>query len=134
MKLYIAAYFGALITYLIMDGVWLGLVARESYVQSMGDLLRDKPYPIAPWVIFYLSYCVAIVHLVISPNIDGSWKAVACSGALLGFVAYGAYNFTNYAVIAGWPLGITIKDLVWGTFVTTASSLVGWKVYHYFSQ
>lgn len=124
-KTYAFAYGAVLLTYLVMDGIWLGLVAKDSYTQAMAGLMREH-YPIWPWVVFYTLYSAAIVYLVIKPNLSSGWLAVLCAGAVLGLAAYGAYNLTNYALINHWPLSITFKDWLWGMFVTSVSSLAGY--------
>ena len=43
MKVYTAAYLGAFITFCLMDGIWLGIVATEFYFGALGDLLLEKP-------------------------------------------------------------------------------------------
>ena len=35
-------------------------------------------------------------------------------GALLGLVTYAAYDLTNLATLEGFPLTVTLVDLVWG--------------------
>lgn len=127
-KTIIIAYTATLLAYLILDGIWLGVIAKDSYVSAMAGLMREE-YPIWPWVTFYGMYCYAITHLVIAPNMQSlSWKPVLISGAILGMAAYGAYNLTNIAIIKDWPLSITLKDWAWGVFVTSTSSVCGWVV------
>jgi uncharacterized membrane protein len=46
------------------------------------------------------------------------------SGALLGLVAYGAYDFTNQATLRDWPVVVTIVDLAWGAILTGVVSVV----------
>jgi len=121
---YIAAYIGALVAFLIIDGIWLGLVATDSYKSAIGHLMREQPQ-ILPAATFYLMYCAVVVYFAIAPNMHKGWQAVAVSGAVLGFVAYGTYNMTNYSILKDWPLGITIKDWVWGTLVTSTTSVAG---------
>lgn len=125
MKTWLITYLSILITYLILDGIWLGIIAKDTYTNAMQGLMRES-YPVWPWVTFYLVYCVAIVVLVVEPNKAASLTRVIFSGALLGAAAYGAYNLTNYAIIEGWPLSITLKDWAWGTFVTSVSCTIGW--------
>ncbi len=43
MKVYTAAYLGAFITFCLMDGIWLGVVATEFYFGALRDLLLEKP-------------------------------------------------------------------------------------------
>lgn len=133
MKPVLIAYAATLLAFLILDGIWLGVIARDSYQQALKGLLRDA-YPVAPWVTFYLTYCAVVVYLVIMPRLDGSAVQVALAGAALGFAAYGAYNLTNYAILKGWPLAITIKDLLWGTCATSLISVAGFMAVKQFSR
>lgn len=123
-KTYLSAFIAILVTYLIMDGIWLGLIAKDSYTQAMSGLLRESP-PVWPWVAFYTLYTAAILYLVVVPNISSGWKTTLIAGAVLGMASYGAYNLTNYALINGWPLSITFKDWMWGIVVTSVASLAG---------
>ena len=132
-KLALIAYITTLIAYLILDGIWLGIIAQNTYTDAMDGLMRDD-YPIAPWVVFYVIYCAVITYLVVLPNTDKGWLSVALAGAALGLASYGAYNLTNFAIIKDWPLGITLKDWAWGISVTTATSLAGFGAFHYFKQ
>ncbi|MFQ3235171.1 MAG: putative membrane protein [Paraglaciecola sp.] len=125
---FLIAYGAVLLAFLLLDGIWLGVIARETYITALQGLLRQD-FPILPWVIFYLLYGIAIVHLVVAPNYaKRSGISVVISGAVLGMAAYGAYNMTNYAILADWPLAISIKDWLWGTVVTATSSWFSWKM------
>lgn len=128
MRQFLVAYGAALLGFLILDGIWLGLIARQSYLTAMQGLLRDE-VPFLPWVIFYLLYCLAIVHLVVAPNYKKrTGLTVILSGGVLGMAAYGAYNMTNYALLEGWPLAISLKDWAWGIVVTALSSVFSWRM------
>lgn len=118
-------YFAILFSYLILDGIWLGVVSKDAYIAAMQGMLR-KEYPITPWIAFYLMYSGATAYLVVFPNVQASWKKVATAGAVLGVASYGAYNLTNYAILEGWPLSITLKDWLWGTVVSSLISVAGW--------
>ena len=124
----ILAFIAVLLTYLIMDGIWLGLVSKAEYQESIGGLMREKVI-MWPWVVFYIIYSAALAFIIIKPNVGlDNFSTVAISGILFGAAAYGAYNLTNYAILKDWPLGITIKDWTWGVFVTTSATLSGWYV------
>lgn len=127
------AYLIILLTCIAFDAVWLGIVAKESYVTSMKGLMRES-FPVWPWITFYPMYTLAISYLVITPAIeDGkNWSSVLIGGAILGMASYGAYNLTNYAIIKNWPLAITFKDWAWGIFMTGSSSLISWYLIKYF--
>lgn len=128
MKKAVMAYIGSLLGFLLLDAIWLGLVAKNSYIQAMQGLMREEVH-VWPWVVFYSLYCMAIVYLVVLPRKDSdSGGPVLAAGAVLGAAAYGAYNMTNYALLAGWPLGISLQDWAWGTVVTSLSSYCGWRL------
>ena len=50
------------------------------------------------------------------------------SAALFGFLAYATYDLTNLATVEGWPIKITIIDLIWGTTLTSLTALSGWFI------
>ena len=46
------------------------------------------------------------------------WK-----GFVFGLTAYATYDLTNLAVIKNWPVKITFIDLLWGSTVTTLTTI-----------
>jgi uncharacterized membrane protein len=126
------AYAGTLIAFLLIDAVWLGLVAKGFYRDQLGDLMLPSPnFAIA--AIFYLFFAVAIAILAVRPGLEAAsiWTA-AGYGALLGLAAYGTYDMTNLATIKGWPLPLTIVDLIWGTVLTAGASACGYAAVRQF--
>ncbi|QPG05622.1 DUF2177 family protein [Salinimonas marina] len=119
-----ATYLSVLIAFGILDGLWLGVVARPRYMEAFAGLLRD-PFITWPWLTFYLLYGLAVVMLAVRPARYRPVGAAAANGFILGATAYGTYNLTAYSIIAGWPLGMSIVDWVWGAFVTTILAAVG---------
>lgn len=125
MKTYVIAYVATLLAFLLIDGIWLGLVAKNFYAAQLGDMMR-KPVLIAPAAVFYLIYAAGIVVLVLRPNMpELSLGAVAVTGALLGFLAYGTYDITNMATLKNWPMLMSVVDLLWGTILTSVVSVIG---------
>lgn len=128
---YASAYGIALVIFLILDGLWLGVVARDLYASRMGDLLADNPrWGVA--VVFYVVYVVGLVYFAISTGMQaGDWKVAAMNGALFGFFCYLTYDATNVAVLKGYDPVLAIIDTVWGTVlsgVTAGGTLIvlGW--------
>ncbi len=114
----IKQYFVALITFLIIDGAWLMLIAKNFYAKHLGYLMAKTPN-LAAAGIFYLIYIFTMVVLIISPALQkGSLITAILTGALFGLCAYATYDLTNLATIKDWPLIVTIVDLIWGTFVS----------------
>ncbi|MEK9796156.1 MAG: DUF2177 family protein [Alphaproteobacteria bacterium] len=129
---YGAIYVAALLTFLILDGVWLGVVARGFYVNQLGDLMRPSPnWGVAG--LFYLLYIVGVVVFAILPGLGhSSWFAAAGLGALFGLMCYGTYDLTNLATLRGWPPLMSIVDMVWGTALTGIVALSGYLAARHF--
>jgi len=116
----IKQYFVALTTFLIIDGIWLTLIAKNFYAKHLGFLMSKTPN-LAAAGIFYLIYILGMVVLVISPALQKhSLSQAIFMGALFGLCGYATYDLTNLATISNWPLLITIVDLIWGTFLSGA--------------
>ena len=58
----------------------------------------------------------------------GSWLQAAGRGALFGFFAYATYDLTNLATLRGWPLGLSLLDIGWGTLVGAVAAAVASQV------
>ncbi|MEO0996416.1 MAG: DUF2177 family protein [Pseudomonadota bacterium] len=120
------AYLGALVAFLAIDSVWLGFIAAEFYRERIGHLMLAEPN-FAAAAAFYLMYLAGIVYLAVAPAVRaGNWRTALARGAALGFVAYGTYDFTNYATLTGWPLDMVLIDLVWGTFLTGTAAVASY--------
>lgn len=124
---FIKHYLVALVVFTLIDLVWLLLISRKLYQEKIGHLMAEKVnLPAA--AIFYLLFIAAMVFFVISPAVDKSsiWFALG-AGAFFGLVTYATYDLTNLATLRGWPVSMTIIDLIWGTFITsTTSALATW--------
>ncbi|PWE54428.1 DUF2177 domain-containing protein [Metarhizobium album] len=132
MKTLGVAYAGTLLSFLLIDAIWLGVVAKTFYREQLGDLMLPSPnFAVAS--IFYLFFAVAIVVLAVRPGLEAGslWTAVGY-GALLGLAAYGTYDMTNLSTLKGWPVPLTVVDLVWGTVLTAAASACGYAAVRQF--
>lgn len=89
------------------------------------ELVAKRP-DVAAAVVFYVGYIVLVVYL--TSRFAGSTKEAAQIGALLGLLAYGTYEFTNKAVVAGWPWQMVALDTTWGVVLTTAVATVTYYV------
>ena len=116
--------------FVAIDSVWLGLIAPKFYKKHIGHILAPKPDFIAA-AIFYIIYIIAVVVFVIVPGLDeGSLSFVISHGALLGLAMYATYDLTNQATVKNWPKTVTIVDLAWGTFITTAVSTITFLIFN----
>jgi len=128
MKIFVASYAVALGVLTVIDGLWLGVVAREFYKVQLGELLRDKPiWGVA--ALFYLVHAAGIAIFAVPLSLtSGTWLSALLYGAFFGFCAYGAYDFTNLATLRGWPWTISVVDLAWGTVATAVATLIAFMV------
>jgi uncharacterized membrane protein len=114
-------YFLTLVVFLGIDALWLGLVAPRFYRSQIGHLMADKAsLPAA--LIFYLLFIGVLVYFVIAPGLTMPMREVILRGALFGLVTYATYDLTNLATLRDWPIFVTVVDLIWGTFLTAATS------------
>ncbi len=115
-------YAVALATFLVIDLLWLGVVARSFYKAQMGHLMRSDVNWAAA-IAFYVIFVCGIVVLVAWPAIEGRSMAQALMlGALFGLVTYAAYDLTNLATLRGFPLTVALVDLAWGTVLCATVS------------
>jgi uncharacterized membrane protein len=116
-------YFVSLATFLAIDSLWLGFVAPSFYRSQVGYIMADNPNLFAAGI-FYLLFIFGLQVFVIEPNQSNSLIKTTLHGALFGLVTYATYDLTNFATLEGWPILITVVDLVWGTILTALVTLV----------
>jgi uncharacterized membrane protein len=110
---------------LVLDMVWLGVIATGLYDNALKELKRPSPYLPAA-AAFYGMYAFATWwHGVKGAS---TVRDAAQRGGSLGFVAYATYELTNWAVIQGWSANIVFVDIAWGLVLTAISSIVGFFV------
>lgn len=115
-----SGFVATVLAMLVLDGLWLGLVARGFYRRHLGFLMGDQVNWAAAGA-FYVLYAIGLTVFVVWPGIDsGSVGAALWRGALFGLVAYATYDLTNQATLRGWPTIVTAVDLGWGTALSAA--------------
>ncbi|NMC51310.1 DUF2177 family protein [Candidatus Kuenenbacteria bacterium] len=130
--IYFLYYLAILVPLGMIDALWLGVVAKGFYAERMGFLFQ-KSINFTPAVLFYLVYAAGILVLAVMPALaKNNWLEALWRGALLGLAAYSAYDLTNQATIANWPWTVTMVDILWGVFVTAATSIIAFFIINYF--
>jgi uncharacterized membrane protein len=123
---YLKIYLATLVAFLAIDMVWLGLVAPGFYRRYLGYLMAPKPNWLAA-IVFYLLFIVGILVFVVLPGLqERSLGTTLLRAALFGLISYATYDLTNLATIKGWPVLVTVVDLIWGTVLSTAVSFVSY--------
>jgi uncharacterized membrane protein len=89
--------------FVVLDLVWLTVVATSLYDRLLGDLLADEPNTAAA-VGFYVLFLLGLTHFVIRPAVDRDSLALAArDGAFFGLATYATWDLTNLAVIEAFP-------------------------------
>lgn len=127
--LYVKVYVIGLLSLVLMDFIWIKVIMGKFYDDSLGSLARRAGESLSPriipaalvWMLITLGVLLFVLPKMESK--DSLIKAVLW-GALFGFVLYGVYDLTNYAILAQWTLKMTILDIVWGTLLCGIVALI----------
>ena len=126
---YPALYVIALITFILLDGIWLGLIAKNIYATQLKSLMTDH----VKWgaaALFYLLFIGMLIYFVITPALqEGSLQMAVTRGAPFGLATYATYDLTNYATLKGFPLSIVFIDLIWGMVLSSTVASVAYMIY-----
>jgi uncharacterized membrane protein len=121
----LAAWAVAAAVFAAMDLSWLAVMSSRLYRPVIGELMSGKVEPVAA-VLFYLLFISGLVFFAVWPAVKaGDYGQALLNGAVLGLVAYGAYDLTNQATLRLWSWKITIADMVWGGFASSVAALAG---------
>lgn len=126
MKL-IILFLATILSVFILDMIWLGIIAKNIYADNIGMLLRKSGDAMTPiwWAAFVVYLCIATgILFFVLPKAQGDYYLAFAGGVMLGLVTYGIYDFTNYSILANWPLKITFIDFIWGMILCGISSVV----------
>lgn len=120
------AYIATAAVFLVLDIIWLGIIARGFYAQQLAGIVVVEVK--TAWALaFYLAYVAGIVIFAVRPALTSEdWRTALLFGALFGFFCYATYDFTNMATIKGWPMKMVLIDVVWGTILTGLSAGAGY--------
>ncbi|MFP4488117.1 MAG: DUF2177 family protein [Bacteroidales bacterium] len=132
-KTVLIAYVLTFIVFLVIDMIWLGLIARNLYRKYLGDFLSDNINWTAAFI-FYLLFVIGISIFAIYPAVNkDSVSSAILLGALFGFFTYATYDLTNLATLKGWPLPVVIIDILWGAMLSAIVSLSGFYIVKWIS-
>ncbi len=124
--LYVKAYLTTALVFFALDYVWLTRMAGSFYRAQIGPLMLDQPR-LGVAAVFYVLYVAGIVVFAVAPALRAESVGTALLlGALLGGIAYGTYDITNYATLRDWPVMVLIVDITWGMALTAVSAGAGY--------
>ena len=135
---FIKLYVASLLIFSGLDFFWLGFIAKNLYRSQIGFLMADDVRWV-PAVCFYFIYLFGLTLFATLPALkSGNWLMTLFYGGAFGLVCYATYDLTNLATIRNWPGKIVVYDLVWGTFISGATTFLTcmianhWKLYFKF--
>jgi uncharacterized membrane protein len=124
--LYVITSFVGIISITIMDYVWLAKVAKTFYLDKLAShitVVNGSLVPYMPAVIAF--YIVAVVSIWVFVLSRAATKEEALMlGAILGFLMYAFYDFTNMATLNSWPFKLVVVDVLWGTILMGTTSAI----------
>lgn len=127
LKSKLKAAIAAIVAIIVLDAIWLGLIATPFYAYHMaevGRLVDGKFDPnLAAALVVYILLALGIVVFVVPATIKSTLRHAFARGALLGLVIYGVYDFTNMATLKSWPLVLALSDTIWGATVCGCASV-----------
>lgn len=107
---------------LVLDLLWIGVIARDFYRNGLGTLIAENINMGAAFG-FYIIYSIGLFVFVVQPALaSGDWQKAAMMGAMFGLVAYATYDLTNLAIVKGFPINIALVDMAWGASVSAVTA------------
>ena len=118
-------YLATVVVFFVLDAIGLRTIVKPVFDRQISALYAD-PFRVVPALIFYLGYVAGILYFVSAPALrNGDPVAALIGGALLGLLAYGTYEFTNYATLRDWTAEQVAVDTLWGAALTGVSAWAG---------
>ena len=118
-------YAATTVIFLGLDYLGIRFVVRPVFDRHIAHLLAD-PLRLGPAALFYLGYIAGLLYFVSVPALrEGAPLTALLGGAILGLMAYGTYEFTNFATLADWSMEQVIVDSLWGAALTGFAAWAG---------
>ncbi len=130
---YLKSFAVAFFSFLILDGIWLGLIVKDFNMRHLSEIGRFEngvmKVDYLPAALVYVLLAVAVNFFVVSKtSIETPIYFTFLSGALLGLIVYGVYDLTNLAILKNYPVQFALVDMAWGTFVFGVVSVISVKI------
>jgi len=111
--------------FLVLDAIMLKALMKPLFERHIGPWLLED-IRMLPAIVFYLAYVAGVVWFVSLPALrSGLPLSALIGGVVLGAMAYGTYEFTNYATLRDWSAQMVAADVTWGAFLTGCSAWLG---------
>jgi uncharacterized membrane protein len=111
----------------IIDSVYLSMIGKPLFEKTVAAIQRSKLVVSMPPAIFtYILMAIILNYFIISAN------KPAFDAFILGFCAYGIFDFTNLAIFKNYTLKTAIMDTLWGAILFYVTTLITYKIKKFF--
>lgn len=121
MKRNIVLYLVTLMVLMVLDFLFLGVLAKGFFVSQVGDMVAEVKA--LPAILFYLLYVVGV--LIFVSTRATTRRSTLLYGALFGLFCYATFDLTSLALLKHWSWAVAAVDIGWGAVVTAVSSTAG---------
>ena len=120
----IVLYLVTLAVLMVLDFLFLGVLAKGFFVAEVGDMLAEVK--LLPTIFFYLLYVVGV--LIFVSTRATTRHSTLLYGALFGLFCYATFDLTSLALLKHWSWAVAAVDISWGAVVTAISAIAGLAV------
>ena len=118
-------YIATAVIFFAADAIGLRLIIKPVFDRHIAHLFAD-PFRVVPAALFYLGYIAGVLWFVSIPALRNQDPTSAIVGGIaLGLLAYGTYEFTNYATLRDWSVQQVVVDTIWGGILTGFAAWAG---------
>jgi uncharacterized membrane protein len=118
---YVVLYLATLVVLMVLDFLFLGILAKGFFAAEVGDMLGEVTA--VPAALFYLLYVVGVL-IFVSSDARGPHSTLLY-GALFGLFCYATFDLTALALLKHWSWAVAVADVSWGAVVTAVASTAG---------
>lgn len=116
----------SLVLFVMIDYVYL-----TSTGHLFNDMIKDIQgseinFKFIPAIFAYISLYIGLYYFVLVNN--KPIRQMVFDAAILGFVIYSVYDFTNMAIINKWDTKIGLMDVVWGPILYSLVTFITLKI------
>lgn len=118
------------ISLIILDFIWLGIITKQFIISQFGSLIETQynsikiklAYGLLAW------FAIALGVFIFAVNPADTLSKTIILAATFGFISYAIYDLTNATFIKNYPIKFVFVDILWGTVLCSAISVVGFFV------
>ncbi len=120
---------------MVLDYIFLAQILKDFYLTKLASHITVKDGSLVPYLpAVPLVYIVAVLGIwVFILSKVTTLSQAFLYGALMGFIMYAFYDFTNLATLKGYPWSLTIVDIIWGTFLVGTVTAIMFFVKGFFA-